>query len=119
MSIYIKGIKSPKDCRECAFIKYSSISGTTYCGVTGDVLAVDFRPIPFEGISENCPIVEVTSHGKGIVNRLEKGRWYAVRMTEKEEEQEWIAQTSIERSCMIDIEPLITCKKCKHYTIHK
>lgn len=33
-----------------------------------------------------------------------------------EEEQEWIGQTSIERSCMIDIEPLITCKECKHYT---
>lgn len=56
--------------------------------------------------------------GKALVNRLEKGRWYAVRMTEKEEEQEqeWIGQTSIERSCMIDIEPLITCKECKHYT---
>ena len=66
MSIYIKGIKAPKDCRECAFIKYSSISGTTYCGVTGDVLAVDFRPIPFEGISEKCPIEEIPPHGRLI-----------------------------------------------------
>ena len=66
MSIYIKGTRAPGDCRECQFINYSSISGRTWCGVTGDILAVDFRSIPFEGISENCPIEEIPPHGRLI-----------------------------------------------------
>ena len=66
MSIYIKGTRAPGDCRECQFINYSAISGRTWCGVTGDVLAVDFRSIPFDGISENCPIEEIPPHGRLI-----------------------------------------------------
>lgn len=65
MSVIIKGIKAWDDCRNCPYMTYSSLSGKTWCTASGEVLATDFRPIPFDGKSENCPVTKLPeNHGR-------------------------------------------------------
>ena len=66
MGVYIKGMKMPKDCRECLMQVYYS-SGKTLCKPIDMILAEDYKPIPFDGRPKWCPLVEVPEpHGRLI-----------------------------------------------------
>ena len=60
MSVLIKGIwKLPGECRECSFNRYDSRSGNSICETSGKILAEKYKPIPFDGRPDNCPLIEV------------------------------------------------------------
>ena len=66
MSLLIKGMKMPKDCRECLMQVYYS-SGKTWCKPADRLLAEDYKPIPFDGRPDWCPMVELPEkHGRLI-----------------------------------------------------
>ena len=66
MGIYIKGMEMPTDCRNCPFEMYYMNCGETKCRATGKILADFYKPIPFDGRAEECPLVEVPPHGRLI-----------------------------------------------------
>lgn len=64
MSVLIKGMEMPKDCRECRLKYYSFSAGDTWCEVNYAILAKSFKAIEFDGKPDSCPLVEVpTPHG--------------------------------------------------------
>ena len=63
MSILIKGVDMPNDCRECPFEMYYFNCGETKCRATGKILADFYKPIPFDGRAEECPLKEIPDHG--------------------------------------------------------
>lgn len=66
MSIIVRGMEIPKDCRECLMQVYHSTSGKTWCKPADRLLAEDFKPIPFDGRPEWCPLIELPEkHGTG------------------------------------------------------
>ena len=58
MSVLVKDWHIPKDCRICPFMRFDSSDGETICCMTINTLATDYKPIPFEGRAEDCPLVE-------------------------------------------------------------
>ena len=63
-SIIVKGMRMPKDCRECRLQDYSFTTGVTWCGANWAVLARNFEPINFfDGKPEWCPLVDLGKHG--------------------------------------------------------
>ena len=66
MSVLVKGMEMPEDCRNCPFEMYYMNCGETKCRATGKILADFYKPIPFEGRAEECPLVEVPPHGRLI-----------------------------------------------------
>lgn len=66
MSVLIKGMEMPADCRDCPFEMYYMNCGETRCRATGKILADFYKPIPFEGRAEECPLVEMPPHGRLI-----------------------------------------------------
>ena len=75
MSVLVKGMKMPKDCRECCMAEYHINTGKTWCKPADGLLAVNFKPIPFEGRPDWCPLVE-----------LPKGEW--LRMSDLSEKDD-------------------------------
>ena len=65
-SIIVKGMRMPKDCRECRLQDYSFTTGVTWCGVDCVVLARNFEAIGFDGRPEWCPLVDLGKHGRLI-----------------------------------------------------
>ena len=64
MSILIKGMEMPKDCRECPLEQYYMNCGETRCRAENKILAENFKAIPFDGRPDFCPLVEVPApHG--------------------------------------------------------
>ena len=64
MSVLIRGMQMPEECRKCPMMDYGTMTGETYCKVNGKALAESFRPIEFDGRPEWCPLVEIkTPHG--------------------------------------------------------
>ena len=67
MSVVIKGMKMPKECRDCPLEMYYMNSGDTRCRAKNKILAEDFKAIPFDGRPDWCPLVEVPApHGRLI-----------------------------------------------------
>lgn len=66
MSVLIKGMEMPKDCRVCPFEMYYINSGKTRCGAAMRTLAENFKTIPFVGRAEFCPLIEIQPHGRLI-----------------------------------------------------
>ena len=66
MSVLVKNMEMPKDCRECRLMEYHSNLGETWCAPAVGLLAVDFKPIPFDGRPDWCPLVELKPHGRLI-----------------------------------------------------
>lgn len=67
MGVYIKGMKMPKECRECYLLEYYEYLGETQCSVTRRMLAERGKPISFDGRPGWCPLVEVPEpHGRLI-----------------------------------------------------
>ena len=63
MSVIVKGMEMPENCRECRFQDYVSITGDTWCGVNDAVLTRNLEPIKFDGRPEWCPLVDLGKHG--------------------------------------------------------
>ena len=64
MSVLVKGMEMPKDCRECPLQAYYGSSGNTLCFPANKYLAEKYNPIGFEGRANWCPLGEVkTPHG--------------------------------------------------------
>ena len=67
MSVLVKNMEMPKDCRECRLMEYHSHLGETWCAPAVGLLAVNFKPIPFDGRPDWCPLVELPKkHGRLI-----------------------------------------------------
>ena len=67
MSVLIRGMKMPKECRECYLLEYYEYLGETQCSVTRRMLAERGKPISFDGRPSWCPLVEVPEpHGRLI-----------------------------------------------------
>ena len=67
MGVYVKGMKMPKECRECYLLEYYEYLGETQCSITRMMLAEREKPIPFDGRPKWCPLVEVPEpHGRLI-----------------------------------------------------
>ena len=67
MSILIKGMEMPKECRECPLELYYVDCGETRCRVGNKILAKNFKVIQFDGRPDWCPLVEVPApHGRLI-----------------------------------------------------
>ena len=65
MSVFVKGMEMPRDCRECQYLFYDY--GTTECIITGTPLAENYRTIKFDGRAKDCPLTEVPDvHGRLI-----------------------------------------------------
>lgn len=59
----------PKDCRECRLIEYHSNLGETWCAPTVGLLAVNYKPIPFDGRPNWCPLVELPEKHGDLIDR--------------------------------------------------
>ena len=67
MSVFIKGMEMPEDCRDCPLEMYYMNNGDTRCRAKNKILAEDFKAIPFDGRPDFCPLVEVPApHGRLI-----------------------------------------------------
>ena len=67
MSVIVKGMQMPSECRKCFAMDYGTMTGETYCKVNGKTLAESYRPIGFDGRPEWCPLVELPEkHGRLI-----------------------------------------------------
>jgi len=63
-SVLIKGMKLPKECRDCPMDIFYINCGDTRCKLTNKLLAKDYNVIPFDGRPDWCPLVEVPApHG--------------------------------------------------------
>ena len=63
MSVLVRGMEMPKECRECPLETYYMNSGMTRCRVGNTILAENFKTIPFDGRPDFCPLVDVHPHG--------------------------------------------------------
>ena len=72
MSVIVKGMRMPSECRECPFAAYYERSGSTWCNamekpLMEEPLALNDQPIKFDGRRPRCPLVEIpTPHGRLI-----------------------------------------------------
>lgn len=67
MSVLVKNMTIPEDCRECRLMEYHCSTGETWCAPADGILAEDFGPIPFDGRPEWCSLVEIPEkHGRLI-----------------------------------------------------
>ena len=59
MSVIVRGMGMPKDCRECPFESYSSNSGQTVCVAAMRVMAIAYKTIKHDGRPRWCPLFKV------------------------------------------------------------
>ena len=71
MSVVIKSMQMPEDCRECRFQDYGSNTGDTWCGVNDVILAKNFKAIEFDGRPDWCPLVELPEHHGRLIDAEE------------------------------------------------
>lgn len=69
MSVVIKGMEMPSECRECPLCQYYPMVGETRCRRTGEVLASGFGVIRFSGRSEHCPLAELPEKHGNLIDR--------------------------------------------------
>ena len=63
MSIIIRGMTMPTECRVCSFLEFYNHTGETWCKAGNGILASGFKPIPFERRPDWCPLVDLGKHG--------------------------------------------------------
>lgn len=67
MSVLVKNMEMPSECRKCSLWEYRQGMGTTWCVPAKTLLAENHMPIPFDGRPEWCPLVELPEkHGRLI-----------------------------------------------------
>lgn len=69
MSVLIKGMELPAECRECKMLTYYSTSGCSMCDITGNALARNFKPIPFDERPDWCPLIEIPEPHGDLIDR--------------------------------------------------
>ena len=74
MSVFIKSMQMPEDCRECRFLNYGFNTGNTWCGVNDVILAKNFKAIEFDGRPDWCPLIELPEHHGDLVD-VKEMRW--------------------------------------------
>lgn len=99
MSVVVKGMEMPKDCRECLMQVYYS-SGKTWCKPADRLLADDYKPIIYDDKPDWCPLVELPEkHGRLFdLNEVKKvlddlpdseDKWSAIALLEWAIEKRW------------------------------
>ena len=87
MSVIIKGMQIPSECRECPLCQYYMTVGETRCRGTGEVLASGFGTIKFSGRSEHCQLAELPEKHGRLVDAdaliAKCGDWYTEEGTEE------------------------------------
>ena len=63
MSVVVKGMRMPEDCRECRFQEYGFTTGVTWYVANCFVLTRNFEAIGFDGRPERCPLIDLGKHG--------------------------------------------------------
>jgi hypothetical protein len=58
MSVIVRGIDPPTDCRLCPYLHYLPRTGRTECIITHTILAWDYKPLRV-GVATDCPIEAV------------------------------------------------------------
>lgn len=66
MSILIKDMDMPKECRSCPFEMYYFACGETRCRATNKILANNYNVISFDGRADWCPLIELPPYGRLI-----------------------------------------------------
>ena len=69
MSVLVKDMEMPKECRECPMCEYYEITGNTWCKSADGLLAENYKPISFDGIPEWCPLVELPEKHGDLIDR--------------------------------------------------
>lgn len=69
MSVIVKGMEMPKDCRECRMMEYHERTGKTWCKPADGLLADTYRPIMYDGRPDWCPLVELPEHHGDLIDR--------------------------------------------------
>ena len=64
MSLFIKGMKMPKNCRDCIWIQRDRPAGKVYCTATDPWL--DISRVLINSRHDCCPLIEVPPHGRLI-----------------------------------------------------
>ena len=66
MSVIIKDMEMPEDCRDCPMEMYYMNIGETRCRAANKILADNYKAIPFDGRPDWCPLIELPPHGRLI-----------------------------------------------------
>lgn len=107
MSVIVRGMEMPKDCRECRLMEYHCSTGETWCAPADGLLAEIFKPIPFDGRPDWCPLAELPEkHGDLIDRQTLKDavlKWMPPDPCGKEE-KEFPYETDICASMLMEIE---------------
>ena len=74
MSVLIKDMRIPSDCRECPLSEYHERTGKTWCKPADGILADNYKSIPFDGRHEWCPLVDLPEHHGDLVD-VKEIRW--------------------------------------------
>lgn len=72
---------------------------------------IDYPP---DGVA-HCAYQQDIDLARELVHQLDKGKLYRVSKTETLRENEF--EMLMERECIINIDSLVQCKECKHYTL--
>ena len=107
MSILIKGMKMPKNCRTCKLIDYDR--GCYRCIVTT-------APCDLNSKNENCPLVPVPPHGRlidadAILKWFEGGREKLVKDGHGDVEVRWIMAFDTFISAVGDVPTIIPAEE--------
>ena len=117
MSVLVKNMEMPKECRECPLWEYRHGIGTTWCVPTKTLLAENYMPIAFDGRHSDCPLVEVEDDDRGhavsTINREDALEAILSRLAEREEPcPPWIYATI--RECLDDLPSLPSTEPLVH-----
>lgn len=59
MSVIVKNMEMPEDCRDCPMEMYYMNCGETRCRAANKTLEDNYKTIPFDGRPDWCPLEEV------------------------------------------------------------
>lgn len=98
MSVLVKGMAMPKDCRVCPFAE-NVPPGRTRCLITCIMLSDNYCPTPLDWRHERCPLVKVkTPHGNLVDAEDVKRRMIPLSFSV----QKWIGEVELS-NCKIVI----------------
>jgi hypothetical protein len=80
MSVLIKGMKMPSECRECKMMDYRTNTGRTWCFSAKILLADNYESIGFDGRHERCPLKEVKEPHGDLIDKEILMRFYDDRI---------------------------------------
>ena len=67
MSVIVKGMEMPTDCRKCILYEHQKYTGLPFCKAVDKRLADDYKPRSYDERPDWCPLVELPErHGRLI-----------------------------------------------------